>query len=482
MSRHHKPEENGPRRKASKPGFIAMPRSETSPAALVKRLFQPVSVESMAVFRMAFGAILIWEVFRYFAADRIRRFYVEPQFLFTYYGFDWVHPWPAIGMNLHFVLLGGLALLILLGLFYRVSAGLFFLGFTYVFLLDQSRYLNHFYLVCLISLLMTVVPAHGLWSMDRRLGWTSRTGTAPAWTLWFLRAQIGVVYFFGGIAKFNGDWLRGEPVRDWLSDRSGMPVLGPLLATEATVWIFAYGGLLFDLLVVPALLWRRTRPWAFGVAVLFHLTNAVVFRIGIFPWFMIAATTLFFAPDWPGRFLGRKRDSKVTPSANMAESRRQRLLVLWLGGAYLAVQLLVPLRHLLYPGNVHWTEEGHRFSWRMKLRSKQGEVQYFVTDPTKGDTRTVNPGTYLTPSQLDEMATRPDMILQFAHHLADEARRAGSSNVQVRVMARVSLNGRVPHLLIDPSVDLAAVPRSLAHAPWIMPLGESLRREPSTPP
>jgi hypothetical protein len=448
------------------------------------RLFRPVALESLALFRIAFGAVMVWEVFRYFTADRIRRFYVEPGFLFSYYGFEWVHPWPGPGMTIHFALLGVLALFVLLGLFYRVSAALFFLGFTYVFLLDQSRYLNHFYLVCLISFLMILVPAHRCWSLDARWGFTRRSETAPVWTWWLLRAQIGLVYFFGGVAKLNSDWLQGEPVRGWLADRAGLPVVGPLLASAAMVWVFAYGGLLFDLLVTPALLWRRTRPWAFAVAMLFHLTNAFVFRIGIFPWFMMAATTLFFEPDWPRRWLPRwQRGNAPSASANfdLEPSPAVRAAISCLIAAYLAVQVFVPLRHLLYPGDVSWTEEGHRFSWRMKLRSKQGETQFFVTDPARGDTQIVDPAKYLLPSQLDEMSTRPDMILQFAHHLAAEARRGGATQVEVRALARVSLNGRAPHLLIDPRANLAAQPRHLGPAAWITPLGESLPAEPPTP-
>ena len=458
--------------------------SPVPPVWFAVELFRPIRLESLAFFRAAFGAIMIWEVVRDFAADRIRRFYLEPGFLFSYYGFEWAHPWSGHGMTIHFALLGVLGLFILLGLFYRVSTVLFFLGFTYVFLLDQSRYLNHFYLVCLISLLLVFVPAHRMWSLDARWGFTRRSETAPAWPLWLLRAQIGLVYFFGGVAKLNSDWLQGEPVRGWLADRAGLPIFGPLLGSAVMVWVFAYGGLLFDLLITPALLWRRTRPWAFAIAVLFHLTNAFVFRIGIFPWFMMAATTLFFEPDWPRRWLSRRSGRDVSAASVKSDSMPSPVVpatTVWLAGTYLAIQLLVPLRHFLYPGDVSWTEEGHRFSWRMKLRSKQGETQYFVTDPATRDTRVVDPAKHLLPSQLDEMSTRPDMILQFAHHLAEQARRGGATNVEVRVMARVSLNGRPPHLLVDPRVNLAARPRNLWPAPWITPLGESLRPEREAP-
>ena len=66
------------------------------------------------------------------------------------------------------------------------------------------------------------------------------------------------------------------------------------------------------------------------------------------------------------------------------------------------------------------------------------------------------------------------MILQFAHHVAEDARQEGRAAVQVRAHVMASLNGREPQLLVDPEVDLAAQPRSLRRASWIVPLHEPL--------
>ena len=120
--------------------------------------------------------------------------------------------------------------------------------------------MNHIYLICLVGFLMVFVPAHGLWSLDawRRPG--LRSQTVPRWALAILRFQIGLVYVYAGLAKLNGDWLAGEPVRTWLIERSEGTSLAPLLAAEPVVYLVAYGGLLFDLAVVPLLAWRRTRP------------------------------------------------------------------------------------------------------------------------------------------------------------------------------------------------------------------------------
>ena len=69
-------------------------------------------------------------------------------------------------MYLHFLPIGVLAVCSALGLWNRISTLLMFLDFTYVFLLDQTLYLNHFYLMALISFLMIFVPAHRAFSVD----------------------------------------------------------------------------------------------------------------------------------------------------------------------------------------------------------------------------------------------------------------------------------------------------------------------------
>lgn len=450
---------------------------------LWRRLFEPVDIASLVVFRISFGAIMFWEAWRYFQRGWIKRYWIDAGFHFTYFGFDWVRPWPGDWMYRHLWALAALSILIMLGLWYRVAIALFFFGFTYLFLLDQARYLNHLYLVCLMSFLVIFVPAHRAFSIDAWRNPAARSDTAPAWSLWLLRFQIGLVYFYGGLAKLNGDWLRGEPMRMWLKDYIDYPFIGRFVGQEWMVYLFSYGGLLLDLLIAPLLLWRRTRPAAFVVVVSFHLTNAWLFDIGIFPWFAIAATTLFFSPDWPRRLLRRWRvaskDEGKKSAPERTEARPARLrpfqqATMPLLFLYLIIQLIVPLRHYLYPGNVSWTEEGHYFAWHMKLRDKDASALFFVTDPEEDKTWAVDPRDYLPGWQAREMYTDPDMILQFSHHIAREERKKGFKRVEVRASVKASLNGRKHQLLIDPTVDLAAQPRTLLPARWIVPLTEPL--------
>ena len=455
---------------------------------LCAALFEPVDISFLVFFRILFGGIMLWEVYRYFTYGWIRRYYVEPALTFTYYGFSWVKPWPGRGMYIHFFVLGLAAGCVMVGFLYRLAAPVFFIAFTYVFLLEQTRYLNHLYLVCLISFLMCFLPAERALSVDSLLRRKIRSAVVPAWTLWLLRVQVGIPYFYGGIAKLNSDWIQGgEPMRTWLRPLTKMPTFGPMFTADWVVYFFVVGGLMLDLLVVPLLLWRRTRLFVLPAAIAFNLINAVIFDIGIFPWFMLGALLIFFPPDLLRRlaraFMSPAKSSpdeaSVKPNASTERGSAAPLLtsqklVAGLLAAYLGIQLVFPLRHYLYPGNVNWTEEGHNFSWHMKLRTKVGEAVFNVSHSRSGQTWTIKPEDYLESHQVMKVITKPDLLVLFSHYLAEEKRREGYDDVEVRARVMVSLNGREPQLLIDPGVDLAKENVSLLPANWIVPLTQPL--------
>jgi hypothetical protein len=137
---------------------------------------------------------------------------------------------------------------------------------------------------------------------------------------------------------------------------------------------------------------------------------------------------------------------------------------------FLAVQAIVPLRHWVYPGDVAWTEEGHRFAWRMKLRSKRAHVaRFYVVDYADNHVEVVDPDDELAYWQAGSMKSRPDMLLQYAHHLASRAAMQGRPGVAVYADVVASLNDHAPARLIDPDVNLATVPRTLGRTPWVLP-------------
>ena len=452
-----------------------MSRAKSFFARVRRRAFEPVDNASLIFFRVAFGALMFWEAYRYFKDGWIAHYWIKPRFFFTYYGFSWVHPWPGNGMYIHWAILGLVALFIAAGFLYRFSIIIFFLGFTYSFLLDQTNYLNHFYFICLLSFLLIFLPANRALAIDAVLWPALRSQTAPAWTVWLVRTQVGVVYFFAGVAKLSPDWLSGETIRAFLAGGGQLAVIESLIGRERLPYLLTYGGLFLDLLIVPALLWRRTRVAAFCVAVIFHLLNARLFSIGVFPWLSIAATTLFLSPSWPRKLTGVMLPpaTRTFSSETPPPSERKQVMILSLVGLYAAIQLLVPLRHFLYPGSTDWTYQGHRFSWRMLLLERNATSEFVVTDPNVGTTVRIDPIQFLTPKQVSKMGPRPDMILQFAHHLAAVLPRAGPKPLQVRARVSVSLNDRKPQLLVDPNVDLAAEKRSLRPANWILPRSDN---------
>ncbi|MFW5876732.1 MAG: HTTM domain-containing protein [Myxococcota bacterium] len=457
-------------------------------------LNRPFDVASLAVFRILFGVLMMGAVVRYVQMGWIERFYLQHDFHFSYWGFDWLQPPPGWGVYALFAVVFVLAFCIAVGLFYRFAIVAFFLVFTYVELIDVTNYLNHYYQVSLLALLMSFLPLHRAWSVDAMRRPALRRSSLPAWMTYLLRFQVGVVYFYAGLAKAGPDWLlHGQPLGMWLAARTDTPVIGALLDFPWVAVAMSWAGFLHDLLIVPALLWRRSRPFAYAVLVVFHAATGYFFNIGIFPFLMTTTALVFFSPGWPrkvwswGRRMGLGSEGSILPEGapsdaprDLADARSRGSLrspdgVRGFGvvavAAYCVVQLLVPLRAHAYGGDVLWHEQGMRWSWRVMVREKQGSVTYHVRLPDGRETQ-ISPCKYLTQRQEREMAGQPDLVLQLAHHIADDFRARGHGDVEVRAEALVSLNGRPPAPMVDPSVDLARVPDGLAKAGWILPAPE----------
>lgn len=439
------------------------------------KLASPVDVAGLAAFRIAFGLIMALAMIRGMQLGWVEEFYGLPEMHFKFWGFSWVEALPVPWMYALYSALALCGLCVALGLFYRVSAALFFLGFTYVELIDVTNYLNHYYLVTLVSLLLVFVPAHRRWSIDAWRNPALRGDTAPAWSLYLMRFQIGTVYVFAGLAKLGSDWLlHAQPLGVWLAARTDTAVIGPWLDEPWVAYAASWAGFLFDTTIVLWLSWRKSRPVAYLAVIAFHAMTHVFFDIGLFPIIMIAAATIFFAPGWPRRFLGRFGAVVDTALPRPAPPRWQAI-GLSLCAAYLAVQVALPLRHFLYPGDVIWNEEGMRWAWKVMVREKHGAVTYRVRFLDTGKQLYVEPHDYLTPKQEWELAGQPDLILQLAHRIADDFEGRGMGPVAVHADAMVSLNGRPARRLVDPEVDLSRVEDGLARAHWIAP-------EPTEPP
>ena len=436
---------------------------------------RPVSIAPLVTFRITFGLLMVYSLLRFWMRGWITALYVTPPFHFTYWGFEWVHPLGSDGMYWLFLTLILAALLITLGLFYRPAIIVLFLGFTYVELIDVTTYLNHYYFISLIAFLLIWLPANRHYSLDVYFGFVQRRLQTPVWTIGILRFQLGLVYLFAGLAKLNGDWLlRAEPMKTWLPAKSHLPMVGPFMYDDWVAYLFSWFGAGYDLFIVFFLLNRNTRPIAYGFVLVFHLATALFFpAIGMFPYVMIVSSLIFFSGEFHARLLSYLPVSKPIPSYESYHFHYKNFIAVLIVG-YVFFQLLFPLRFLLYPGKLFWTEQGYRLSWRVMLMEKAGTAYFTVKDQTGKKSYVVNNSQYLTPLQEKMMSSQPDLLLNYARYLADVFRKKGLTEPRVYAEVYVTLNGEPSRLFVDSTVNLAAKKLSWQPYDWVLPYGNPL--------
>lgn len=428
--------------------------------SLREYLNTPVDAASLAAFRFLFGVLMSVAMLRFVAKGWVRELLVAPAFHFTYPGFGFVKPGPLLAMHGLYVVLALLALALAVGLFQRFAAIAFLAGFTYFELIDQALYLNHYYLVSLLTALLALLPFGRFHSLDALRRPDRRVDQVPRWMLLVMRLQVGVVYFFAGVAKLNRDWLLdAQPLRIWLAARADLPLVGWLLEYPATAYAASWLGALFDLSIVFLLFSRRTRRLAFAAVVLFHLCTALLFPIGIFPWLMTCAATLFFSPDWPRRWFERfvgRASAQAAQEAGVATDAY--VPPAWLGyllAAHCFAQVALPLRQFFQVQPSAWTLSGFNFAWNVMVAEKSGHVTFRRRDRSSGEVETIEPRRFLARFQELAMAQDPALVQKAALFLAAQSRASGR-DVAVYADAIASLNGRPAQPLIDPSADLTA--------------------------
>jgi hypothetical protein len=446
-------------------------------------LFKPVSIAPLVVFRIIFGALLLFGGIRFLYNGWVDFLYIQPKIYFGYLGFEWVNPLPGIWMYLPFILFLIGSLGILLGAFYKFSSTLVFLTFTYIELLDKTNYLNHYYFISLITFLLIWVPAHKSYSLDVRLKRVESLDSTPSWTITIFKFQLAIVYIFAGIAKIEYDWLiQAQPLKIWLQAHRELPIVGKFLATEWVAYFFSWFGCIYDLFIVFFLLNKSTRVYAYICVLIFHIVTWYLLPIGIFPWIMICSTLLFFNSNFHEKFLHilKKFTNSKNPlsSSNIKQSNK---LISFFLLVFVVFQISIPFRYVLYPGNLFWTEEGFRFSWRVMLMHKEGSATFYVKDSKTKREIEIRNSDYLTEIQEDQMSTQPDMILQYAQFLKstfkDSLIQVGTQKIYLRnpsihANIYVSLNGRNSQLYVSKKHDLSKFPYNLKHRNWLEPMME----------
>jgi len=438
----------------------------------------------LAVFRVGFGLMMLASIVRFWYNGWIETQYIQPKYFFSYSGFEWVKP-SGEYTYLIFILCGLAAFLVAIGLKYRIAIVVFFLSFTYIELMDKTTYLNHYYCISLLSFLLIFLPAQAQFSVDGYLNKKQYT-LIPKWCIDSVKLLLGIVYFYAGLAKINSDWLlRAMPLKIWLPSKYDLPIIGnTLMQQEWFHYAMSWSGMLYDLCIPFLLLYKRTRILAFVAVVFFHVFTRILFPIGMFPFIMIVSTLIFFDASFHQKiiaFLTRIIApvssvfvaKKIAIQNNYAYQSKRVILPLLI--VFFSVQLLFPFRYLCYPGELFWTEEGYRFSWRVMLIEKAGYASFKIVNSETGKFFYVQNNDFLTASQEKQMSTQPDFILEYAHFLGDHFKKDGHKNVQVFVESYVGLNGRLSKLFINPEVDLYQEKETLQHKNWILPFKDEIK-------
>ncbi|OCB78399.1 deoxyribonuclease HsdR [Flavobacterium crassostreae] len=443
---------------------------------------QNTSAATLAFYRLAFGLMMLFSLIRFASYGWIKQRYLIPQFHFTYYGWEWVKPLGNYTYLL-FLIAGIAALFVAIGYKYKWAILTFFLSFTYIELLDKTTYLNHYYFISVISFVLLFLPANCYFSVDAYRDPKLRYAKIPSWNIGLLQTILAIVYFYAGLAKLNSDWLfNAMPLKIWLPHHSNIPIIGPLLNENWVHYAFSWTGAVYDLTIVFLLRYKPTRLFGFILVIVFHVLTKILFPIGVFPYVMIVSTLLFFDADFHKKilqFLSKTysgslvvfENQKIKKPSNTA-FYKTKVAVL---SSFIVLQLLFPFRYLAYPGELFWTEEGFRFSWRVMLMEKAGYATFIVKDAVTQKQIVVTNSHFLTPFQEKQMAFQPDFILEYAHYLHDYYQQQGVTNPEVYVESYVALNGRLSQKYIDPKINLAQENENFKHKTWILPFKDTIK-------
>ena len=440
------------------------------------------SSSPLAVFRFFFGLLMSVSIIRFWSKGWIEELYLEPTFHFSYYAFEWVKPLGDFTYFIFFICLLS-SFFIALGFKYRFSIIVFFLSFTYIELMDKTTYLNHYYFVSILSFLMIFLPANASFSVDNLIEKKSYK-KIPKWSVDCIKLLISIVYIYAAIAKINSDWLlNAMPLKIWLNSNYDLPLLGDLFQKNWVHYFMSWSGMFYDLFIPFLLLYSKTRIFAFFLVITFHLLTKILFPIGMFPYIMIISALIFFSPNFHNKIIYHFKGilykiiglSFKLKKIDIYSVKKEKVIVPLICCFFL-VQILVPFRYIFYPGELLWTEQGYRFSWRVMLIEKTAETSFRIVNPNDNKSITVINSHYLTDFQVKQMSFQPDMILEYAHFLGNEFKWFGyGDDVHVYVDSYVSLNGRKSQRFINNSVNLYSEKKSFRNKKWILPLNDEIK-------
>lgn len=432
---------------------------------LPSKWFKPVNNAPLVVFRIFFGLIFFVESLGAIATGWVKTNLIEPKIYFSFIGFEFLQIFTGNYMYLHFVLLALASLGVMLGYRYRFNIVLLTVLWAMVYLVQKTAYNNHYYFMGLIAFVFCFLPANSRVSFDANKNPSIATREMPRWISLVFIVQISCVYVYAALAKIYPDWLNATISKQMFSSVNWPDFLEPIFTHEIFYYFIAYAGIFFDALIVPALLYKRTRIWALIASVIFHLFNSVVLQIGVFPYFALSFSVFFFKPEVISRIFFFKEKSNSCSK----KSFKPRTVIFYLVFVpFLILQITLPLRHYFFKDNVLFTEEGHRLSWRMMLRSRYGSASFKVVDLSNNLLLEFPVNELLTKKQLQSL-NAPDVIWQMAQFIKSYYAKENKKVAVYVSESGVSINKKPAQQLIDPRIDLAQESwNPFKHHGWIL--------------
>ncbi len=425
--------------------------------------FKNIDNSPLIVFRIFFGFLISCESFGAIITGWVKRVLIEPKFTFSFIGLEWLQPLPGYGMYFYFIIMGLFGIAIMLGYRYRVAIIGYTILWAGVYFMQKTSYNNHYYLLLIISFYMIFLPSNQYASLDVKQQRIHKQNTMPYWISLLFIVQVTIVYFYAAIAKFYPDWLDGTFTKLLLSGTTSNEFLLKIFLNKYFYLFIAYAGILFDLLIVPLLLFKKTRTIALAASLSFHLFNAIFLQIGIFPFFALSFSLFFYPPEKI-----RKLFFKNKPSIEelIAYNYSRKRFFLYFLIPFLFIQLLLPLRHHLIEGDVLWTEEGHRLSWRMMLRKRDGFINFKIKNNDTGEITSYDYHKNLSPKQANTLATKPDFIWQYCQRIKQEY---SGKNISIFIDCKNNINNGEFKTLIDPKQDFAKAKWNYFwHNEWVL--------------
>jgi vitamin K-dependent gamma-carboxylase len=220
----------------------------------------------------------------------------------------------------------------------------------------------------------------------------------------------------------------------------------------------------------------------------------------MFPYAMLATTTIFYSNDWPKRLLLRfnlfkkekfstedkkfviaklsnhciydkekSNDDKNNKTKKGESVSLYHKIFTWFTILYVGEQLVLPYSHFITKGYNNWTNGLYGYSWDMMVHSwhTQHIKIHFIDKKTK-KTHYLDPKAWTSKRR---WSSHGDMIYQYAQCIKHKLHAYNYTDIELYMDVWRSMNHRFNQRQLDPRVDLLKAEWSpWKTTPWLMPL------------